>query len=71
MVFKIKHTSTLAKPKPLSYAKQGIFHPKSTTYNIKYMYKADFLHIFSKNVWSDKKLYLYLRAEKPKRVERN
>ena len=40
-------------------------------YNIKYMYKADFLHIFSKNVWSDKKLYLYLRAEKPKRVERN
>ena len=44
---------------------------KSTTYNIKYMYKADFLHIFSKNVWSDKKLYLYLRAEKPKRVERN
>lgn len=44
---------------------------KSATYNIKYMYNADFLHIFSKNVWRDKKLYLYLRAEKPKRVERN
>ena len=47
------------------------FVRKWLPYNIKYMYKSDFLHIFSKNVWWDKKLYLYLRAEKPKRVERN
>lgn len=71
MVFKIKHTTTLAKPKPLSHTNKEYFVRKVWPYNIKYMYNADFLHIFSKNVWWDKKLYLYLRAEKPKRVERN
>lgn len=71
MVLKLNTPLHLQNPSHYLTPNKEYFVRKGRLYNIKYMYKSDFLYIFSKNVWWDKKLYLYLRAEKPKRVERN